>query len=217
MTLAGPALVAVVDHLRDELSEIESIFAGCIGDRSVARYRVPYVPSEDGCLIALYDAWVRFMRELLLTSCSGPVLGLAGHTHIPATARNSQTAIDHLRRNRRGTKISFLGGEPKWADAAAVSDLTTVLGLANGGTIVSAVTASAVTLGVTTVPNPLEQIRACRNYVSHKGPTAMAQVRVAIAGQFSDMTSVLRRRHLGVEIFSEWIESCLALAEVAAQ
>ncbi len=157
------------------------------------------------------------MRALCLTSCSGSTQGLSGVAYSPSGAMTEQQAIAHVRSNRRGTAITLTAGEPKWFDVAALPDLTNVLGLANAIVIVNAVSSYQVQLGPFQVSNPLEEIRQCRNFVAHKGDVSMKQAQAAANASFPDMSTHVRTRRSGVETFSEWKESCLAIAEAAAQ
>src|SRR5207248_1665955 len=99
----------------------------------------------------------------------------------------------------------------------AIADLTSILGLANESQIVAAVTAYQVQLGGFTIPNPLEEIRCCRNFVAHKGPLTLADVVSHAGPAFSDMRRHMRSKRHGVELFSDWKEGCLAIAAAASQ
>jgi hypothetical protein len=214
----GPtALADVTASLRDELDQLVSIFATCMGDRTVLTSGVPYVPTEDGCLVSLWDAWNRFVRNLLLTCSAGPVLGLSGTVHAPSVPMSPAKALAHIVANKNKTNIKVIAGEPKWFDVRAIADLTQVLGLANGITIVSAITSSTIQLGSFSVANPLEEIRVCRNFIAHKCDGALAEVMNLAGTGFVDMSSHVRGRRFGVEVYSEWSDACVALAEAAAQ
>jgi hypothetical protein len=210
-------LAQVVDLFTDELDQIRSIFDTCRGHRSVAAFHMPYVPTEDGCLVALWDAWNRFVRELLLLSCAGAIHGLGGTVYTPSRALAPTAALALINGSKKGTRITVVAGEPKWFDVNAISDLTAVLGLSNANVVVNAVTSSSVQLGPFAVANPLEEIRVCRNLVAHKSDGALREVRRVAGGAFSDMTSHVRSRRYGVEVFAEWSDACLALAQAAAQ
>jgi hypothetical protein len=213
----GRPLAPVVDHLRAELDQIESIFASCRGSSAVAVYRVPYQPSEDGCLVSMWDAWNRFIRSLCLTSCSGTTQGLSGASYHPTAPMTEAQALTHLLRNKGGTQIVVTAGEPRWYDVRALPDTTAVLGLANASVIVGAVSAYQIQLGAFHISNPLEEIRACRNFVAHKTASTFAQAQTHAGTRFPDLISHVRSKRLGVEVFSEWKEGCLAIAEAAAQ
>jgi hypothetical protein len=210
-------LLTVVDALTDELDQIESIFASCVGGRTVSGFAFPYIPTEDGCLVSLWDAWNRFVRSLLLTCAAGPVMGLSGTTYQPATPRNEATALARIVANKKGTFIKVVMGEPKWFDATAIADLTTVLQVQNATQIVNAITATNVVLGTYVTANPLEEIRACRNFVAHKGKSTTQEIIAHVGSGFADLCTHVRSKRAGVEVFSEWKGGVLAIAATAAQ
>jgi hypothetical protein len=216
-TTPAPSLGAVVDDLRAEFDQIESIFSTCVGHRTVTGFQVPYVPTEDGCLVSLWDAWNRFVRSLVLASCSGPTQGLSGTIHTPAVARTEQQAMSEVSAQASTAKLRLVAGEPKWFDSRVISSVGSILGLANTGAMIGAMSAYQVMLGPFPVDNPIESIRVCRNFVAHKGVSTMSDVAAAIGTPFGDMRTVLRAKRSGVEVFSEWKEACLAIAEAAAQ
>lgn len=214
----GPRpLAVVVDRLRNELDEIESIFASCLGGNAVRAYRTPYMPTEDGCLVSLWDAWNRFLRALCLTSCRGATEGLSGSTYTPTAALTEAQALAHILASRRGNNYTVTAGEPRWYDARGLPDLTAALGLANDTVIVGAVTASHLQLGPIRVSNPLEEIRFCRNYIAHKTAVTLRSAQAVAGTTFPDLITHVRAKRSGVETFSEWKEACLAVAEAAAQ
>lgn len=212
-----PSLSVVTSGFTAELDQIESIFSRCKGMSQVSEYTISYSPSEDGCLVSLWDSWNRFVRRLFLTCASGGVEGLSGQSYFPATTRTEASALTHIASHRRGTKIRIVGGEPYWFDVAASADLGQVLGLSNSNTVVSALTASQIQLGPFLISNPLEDIRLCRNFVAHKNPGTLSEmIRVAGPG-FQDLPNYLRSRRSGVELFSDWKEACRVIAMAACQ
>lgn len=209
-----PSLSTPVTVLAAELDQIESVFYASTGSNRVTEYVVPYRPAEDGCLVSLFDAWNRFLRVLLLMSAAGPVEGVSGQTYAPATVRTEPEALAQI---RRATRVRTTGGEPKWYDLRYVADLCAALELENGGQIVSAVTASHIQLGPFLVPSPLDEIRECRNFVAHKGDGTLAAARDAAGVRFADLVEHVRSKRSGVELFSDWKESCRTIALAAAQ
>lgn len=214
---SAPSLAPLVDSFRAELDQIEGVFYSVGGTNTVDQYRIVYAPAEDGCLVSLWDAWNRFVRRLLLTCSSGQVLGLAGGTYSPTVPRAEPAAIAHILANRRNTNIRVVAGEPYWYDVTAAADFTQVLGLANGNEIVNALTATTIQLGAIAIPNPLEEIRICRNFVAHKGDGTLGQVAGYSAPPFESLRRHVRTKRYGVEVFSDWKEGCLAIAVAAAQ
>jgi hypothetical protein len=215
---SGPkSLSDVVGQFIAEADQIESVFYASTGMNRVTEFTIPYAPAEDGCLVSLWDAWNRFVRRLCLTSCAGGVEGLSGTRYTPTTARSEANALTHIRGNSKGTKIRVVGGEPYWFDATAIADLTAVLGLSNANQIVGAITASHIQLGPFTIPNPLEDVRVCRNFIAHKGDGTLTQVRAVAGAAFTDLCQHVRSKRYGVELFSDWKESCRSIAIAAAQ
>lgn len=211
------ALLDTVDDFIAELDQIESIFHRCRGDRSVSGFSIPYVPTEEGCLFAVWDAWTRFLRNLTMACCGPGVLGLSGQTYTAPTPRTEAQVLSYLMANRRGRNFRIVNGEPKWSNPACLADIANALALPNAHTIVSAVTASTVVLGPIVVPSPLEEVRVARNFAAHKNPTTLADIQVFAPIAFSTLSDHLRDTRSGVEAFSEWKECFCALAEAAAQ
>ncbi len=212
-----PSLRIAVDQFTAETDQIESAFYQSTGMNRVTEFAIPYAPAEDGCLVSLWDAWNRFVRRFCLMSCASAVEGLSGTRYAPVTARSEIDALNHIRANSKGTRIRIVAGEPYWFDATAIADLAKILGLPNARELVGAVTASQVQLGPFLIPNPLDEIRVCRNFVAHKGAGTLSQVRTAAGPGFTDLCAHVRSKRHGVELFSDWKEGCRAIAMAAAQ
>ena len=214
-----PALSEVVDAFISELDQLESIFATCAGHRSVHGYKHPYVPTEDGCLVSLWDAWNRFLRALVILSASGPVMGLRGIVYSPGQARTEAEVLAHLARSKRSYSYKITRGEPNWYIAAAFADIVNCLQLdaKQIPEITGPIAASIVHLGPVSVANPLEEIRTCRNFVAHKNDLTHREMVAFSQGAFVDLSRHLRKKRSGVEAFSEWKDCMTALAEASAQ
>jgi hypothetical protein len=217
ITTPPPSLAPVVDQLRAELDQIESIFFASTGTSVVREYQLHYAPAEDGCLVSLWDAWNRFMRNLLLTCSAGPVLGLGGSTYVPTVPRNPAAAVAHITSHLNGTQIKVIRGEPQWYSVPATPDFVRLLSLSNGPAIVGAVGASTVQLGSFPIANPLEEIRVCRNFVAHKSDVTLRDVMSFAVSGLSSLRDHVRAKRYGVELFSDWKEGCLAIGIAAAQ
>jgi hypothetical protein len=221
MSVASPAaataLGPVVDRFRNELDQVESIFYAAGRLSTVDQYQVIYAPAEDGCLVSLWDAWNRFMRDLLLTSASGAVQGLSGTIYTPSVARTPTVAVAHIVSNSKGTLIKSVRGEPQWYSVTAASDFVRLLALSNAAAIVAAVTASSIQFGAFSIPNPLEEIRRCRNFVAHKCEVTLGDVLAYAPAGLTNLQDHVHARRYGVDLFSDWKEGCLAIAEAAAQ
>lgn len=212
-----PSLNVVVASLTSELDQIESVFVASGHLNTVDQYSIVYAPAEDGCLVSLWDAWNRFVRGLLLACCGGGVEGLSGSPYHPAVSRNEAEALAHINANRSGTNIKCVRGQPSWYDVTAIADLTALLGLVNAAQIVAAITATNIQLGIVTVPNPLEEIRRCRNFVAHKNPVTLGDVQGYTGAHLVNLRTHVRSKRFGVELFSDWKEGCLSIAAAAAQ
>lgn len=208
-------LLTIVDALVAELDQIESSFHRCRGHSRVDGY-LPYLPTEEGCLFAIWDAWSRFLRTLVLTSSASHSLGLSGTVYVPPAPRSESIVLAELYQHRRGRSYKFTNQEPNWHDERAIADIATVLSLPNAGVIIGAVSATSVVLGPVVVSSPLSEIRTARNFAAHKNWKTFADISAFSSG-FSTLSEHLRQRRSGVEAFSEWTESLGSLAAAAAQ
>ena len=209
-------LSEVTDRFVAELDQIESAFYKCRGHSTVEGY-ISYVPTEEGCLFAMWDAWSRFLRTLVVTVSAGPTQSLAGITYTPTSIRTERDVLDYLLANKSGQNYRFVNHEPNWHDERAISDIVTVLSLPNASTIIGSVTTTTVVLGPIVVESPLAEIRTARNFCAHKNWRTFADVGGFGGGTFSTLSDHMRRRRSGVETFSEWKESLEAIAASAAQ
>lgn len=214
-----PSLSEVVESFISELDQLESIFASCAGHRSVHGYKHPYIPAEDGCLVSLFDAWNRFLRSLVMRSASGPVMGLRGMIYSPGTARSEAEVLSHLAKFRRSYSYKITRTEPNWYIATAFADICSCLELDTRQIpeITGPISANVVHLGPVSVTNPLEEIRACRNFVAHKNDLTLGDIVAYSHGPFVDLSWHLRKKRSGVEAFSEWKDCLAALAQASAQ
>jgi len=209
----------VVDHFNTELYEIESIFGTCVGGRTVPGFTIPYTPTEDGCLVSMWDAWNRFLRALTLNAAFGTFVGLSGAAYSPALPRIEALAMAHLAADRKGKAYNLIEGEPKWYNASHLADVMSTLGLDTTYSqgVIAAIGANIVSLGPAVITNPLEEIRTCRNFVAHKAAATLAHVGQYAQDQVGSLSTHLRHRRGGVETFSVWREGLSAIAAAAAQ
>lgn len=215
----APALSEVVDEFVSEIDQLESIFATCTGHRSVHGYKHPYTPTEDGCLVSLWDAWNRFLRSLVILSASGPVMGLRGIVYSPGQARTEPEVLSHLARSRRSYAYKITRGEPNWYLATAFADIVSSLQLdvRQIPEITGPISATTVHLGPVSVANPLEEIRTCRNFVAHKNDITFSEVLAFSQEPFTHLSRHMRKKRSGIETFSEWKDCLTALAQASAQ
>ena len=157
----------VVGRYSVELGEITQVWESVGQSALVTGYTVPYAPAEDGCIVAPWDAWNRFVRDSSITSASGAAQGLSGKIYHPDLARTDSQCLETLAANRRQAG-QLIGGEPHWYKANKIADLADLLELENGNVIVSAVGSSNVIFGQFVIPNPLEEIGRCRNFTADK-------------------------------------------------
>ncbi|HVD03620.1 MAG TPA: hypothetical protein VNF75_05740 [Candidatus Dormibacteraeota bacterium] len=71
-------------------------------------------------------------------------------------------------------------------------------------------------LGVFQIRNPLDSIRLCRNFIAHKCEGTFGELNGTAATGLQDLREYLRAKRDGVELFSEWKDGCLAIANAAA-
>lgn len=210
-------LAAVVDAFVAEVNQIESVFSSCKGARTVEGFLFPYTPSEDGCLVSVFDAWNRFLRKLVITGASGDVQGLSGAVYQQATPRTESQVLADLSANRKGHNFKIINNEPRWYDLTCLVDIMSFLGLNNSSVVVGSLGSTFVTLGPITVANPIEELRTCRNFVAHKNDFTLRDVQAFSPTAFRDLTTHLRTLRSGVETFSEWRDCLVTLAEAAGQ
>lgn len=210
-------LSQITDRFVSELDEIESIFAMCKGHPTVAGYKIPYAPTEDGCLVSIWDSWTRFLRELVVASASSSVIGLSGVTYPIAIPRNESEILLYLQANNLDNRFGFVNGEPNWNNEKKLATIADYLGIVNGNQIVGAISATSISLYPVTVDNPLAEIRQCRNFVAHKTDPNLIEVSKYAKPPFVDLSTHMRGSQRGVETFSEWKECLVTLAEAAAQ
>lgn len=217
MAATSANLSDVVKSFKDEASQIEAVLLTSSGNTDVSSHILDYHPSDDGCIVSLWDAWNRFMRALLLSCASMEVTGLSGASYKPqlTLTESGATSLLAAAARSRSNSIRQMAGEPAWYDQVGLLDMTTELKLTNGQQIVSAVTSSLVHLNAGfSAQNPIEEIRTIRNFIAHKGDSTLIRARGYMRG---DVTSHLRDSMLGGVIrFGQWVDCLGAIAESAA-
>lgn len=206
----------VVARYSRELQEITKVWES-VGDSALVNsFSVPYAPAEDGCVVALWDAWNRFVRDLLITCAGGSTLGLDGAVYHPASPRSATECLATLADNR-GRVGQLIGGEPHWYKVNKIADLAALFELQNADTIVSAIGSTDVYFGSFVAPNPLEEIRRCRNFTAHKAAHTLKDVRNYIGTEFHGLRPHLSRKRRGSAVFYEWVDGCQSIAAAAAR
>jgi hypothetical protein len=125
-------------------------------------------------LVALQDAWSRFVRDLIIrstlgnaTTSSGTVIRAGKHGVL-----RQRDALSLLRRQwSKGGMPTWW--EPYWFRVDAATTAITILAPENGADVVAAIGSSA---------NPIDDLRVVRNFAVHRLPSTAAQadaVRVA--------------------------------------
>lgn len=92
------------------------------------------------------------------------------------------------------------------------------LGLANGSQIVGAIGLSSINLiGIGAVPNPLAEIQLIRNFIAHKNPASLGDIRTKLSAvSCQDVHGYLWGKTTGgVERFAAWMSSLRLIAEAA--
>ena len=197
---------------------METAFAASKACDHVTRYDIPYAPHLDGCVVSLWDAWNRFLRRVVLDCSSGATLGIAGATYSPLIARTVDQTLSYITTNKRSLGVQAIRGEP---NSYRVQDLAAIaggLGLANGSQIVGAIGLSSINLiGIGAVPNPLAEIQLIRNFIAHKNPASLGDIRTKLSAvSCQDVHGYLWGKTTGgVERFTAWMSSLRLIAEAA--
>jgi hypothetical protein len=209
-------LLSVVSAFEDEIKEIVRVFDAGPFAPLVPCSTMPYHPTDDGCLVSVWDAWNRFMRSLYLTCASGTVTSTANTTYTPIAGRNEGQAVAALRQasTPRGSGITVVAGEPKWFVVSSVGPICNALGLRNSAQIQGALSQTSVGLGSRfTVLNPIEDIRVHRNYVAHKTMPAVLGLQRRMTAGIVDFSAHLRERTRGGSSrFHDWCDGLVTLA-----
>lgn len=208
-------LRTVSDAFSAELEEIALLFATCSEHNSVSGY-IKYYPTEEGCLFAIWDAWNRFVRRMILTSVEGETIGTSGVVYQPGNIYTEVSALQHLQANRgRGSSYKFTNGEPNWYVPAAAVEMAQSLGAPNVNAISGALLSSTVVLGPAVVSVPLEEIRISRNFCAHKNWKTMQDLR-RFDPNVATLREFLRVKNAGSHRFDDWLDALNAIAEAAS-
>lgn len=212
------ALAAVFQEFSDEIEDIRECFHQDSSPKLVRNSMMEYRPVSDGCIISLWDAWSRFMRNLILTSASGPVVGRGGTQWSPAIVRSEAAVLSFLRaRKQSGAAYQLYRGEPIWHSVSDTWHIADALQLQNAS-ILAAVGAGAIDVAPgMTVPSPVPEVRHFRNYIAHKTNSNKAVVlNYCSATASSSMEAHLRATTTGGSTpFDDWLDGFLALSDVA--
>lgn len=212
----SPRLSEVSDRFRAESSEIEQAFLASEDCHHVTQYTVPYAPHVDGCVVSLWDAWNRFLREVVLLSCSDTTIGSRGGLYTPTMKRNEEEVLNYLSVNAGRLGVRVVEREPNWYNVTQLAAITLELGLANSSQIIGAVGVSSIELGnAGTIVNPIEDIRTVRNFIAHKTKTNLIKVRrLAQLSASEHVHSYLWSKTVGgVGRFSEWVTAMCVVAD----
>lgn len=221
--MGAASLEIIAENFAKEAKSIESWFLRSTTEPVVQNAPRPYSPHSDGCVVSLWDAWNRFIRQLMLTCASGPCSGFSSTLYTPATARTEQQALQRLEAQKslatRKYALSFgKKGEPKWYLVQHSHEIASTLGLQNASTISSSLTSSHVNLGSTTsIASPISSIHSVRNYIAHKSAENLrkADGRAGIKSH-TDVDLYLRSKSMGgASRFCDWTEGLTAIARAA--
>lgn len=215
-----PHLMDVASKFHEEVRDIECVFNHCVNHPLARGFSSVYSPSRDGCVISLWDSWNRFIRDLLLTSCSGVTIGGSGKRYTPTQAFNESEAVSNLLAlaNVKGSGVKATAGEPHWFDYPNLQNYCSALGLSNSNTILPAVQTSTV-YGLVggQVSNPLSSLRVIRNYMAHKNTGTRSRLNDLLLGRQANSVDqyLLAQSAGGIALFSEWVEGLTAIADAA--
>lgn len=216
-------LLGVAEEFEREVDRIQEWFL-CGSTAAVVRHSpFPYAPLADGCLVGLWDAWNRFVRQLILTCACGAAEGAGGAVYQPSVRRSEAEALQHLEAEKQAGGKSYQlafgkSGEPKWYIVKDCFEIAATLDLENGSTVGAALTASQVYLtNDIVISNPRADLGALRNYVAHKSDRNFANVaKVLPVSAHPDLDSFLRSRtEGGSQVFCDWADALVALGQAA--
>lgn len=215
--MTTPALLEdVAAKFRAEVKEIEEAFLSTENSPRVTQYMMRYAPHADGCVISLWDAWNRLLRNTVLLSASGPVRGLGGNIYSPRIPRTETEVFVHLKKVNKRVSLGLVFGEPNWYNLQRLPDVIDCLDLGNSIQIYASASSSNVILGATgSVPNPLSEIQEIRNFIAHKTNHRLSTIRAMIGGSSdNDVHRYLwSKTQGGVERFSLWVSTVCSVAE----
>lgn len=205
-------------ELDRELKEILRSFNASGTHLSIRGFSVDYGAAQDGCVVSAWDAWNRFMRSLILTSCAGTSIGGSGTTYVTRQSYPEHAALARVRKNSKNTSIRFTRSEPNWYSPKAAADYCRILSLPNTAVITGAVTASSIVDATgTAISNPLTTIRIFRNFVAHKNTDTYRDIMAFIPPGVSLLDYLHSKTAGGVSVFDEWVSGITAVATAATQ
>ena len=208
----------IAETLESEIKQVQNVFTECHSHTPVSGFSTQYGAGEDGCIVAMWDAWNRFMRNLYLTSCASESIGDSGIQYRPTTTYSEAAALSHLRANRSGTNIRFTRSEPNWFDTAAVGDYCRILSLPNAAVITGAVlTSSIVDMTGTSSRNPIQNIRKLRNFIAHKNQDTRKDISVFVADPGHTRLFLKAPVRGGVSQFDDWANGLIGISYAAVQ
>ncbi|MGW6403277.1 hypothetical protein [Streptomyces sp. NPDC055134] len=212
------ALKDLSDRFSTEVDAIESAFHQCGNFTQISAYKVAYIPAIEGCITALWDAWSRFNRSVLLSSAGGPVLGQSGTIYSPLQSRTEAQALIKLAADAglQKNRIKLSGKEPIWAAPEMLLDVCLSLDLTSQHPLHSAVTATVLSLPLnSSTPNPIPEIRKVRNFCAHKGDSTFRIMRTHFRPGVLNVHSHVKQKIHGISRFSHWVD-CLKVISDAA-
>jgi hypothetical protein len=166
--------------------------------------------SRESAIVQLQDQWSNFCRDLILQSWRGGVTTLGGQ---PITVRtgpaSNYDAMNTLRSTYSGRLSKGRYWEPKWFDAVEALDAAHRLQIENF---------SDISAGIGLTPSPLDEIRAVRNFIAHRGAQSVAQLQPFVATPTAKMVDqhVAAPTLGGALRFERWVAQLDIMARAAA-
>ena len=124
----------------------------------------PASASRDYSVIRLHDAWARYCRSLVLVSAQGGMTSLDG-TRLRRSVPPDVRPLDALKPLLPQSQQRRRNWEPAWHIGGQTINAATLLRVVN-------ITSISLALGASV--RQLDELRAVRNYVAHRSPTAAA-------------------------------------------
>ncbi|MFD4723509.1 hypothetical protein ACFWNW_00360 [Streptomyces seoulensis] len=210
------SLKVFADTFSREADAIEAAFHASAQCSVISEYKVAYIPAIEGCITALWDAWSRFNRTVLLNSANGPIQGTSGTIYTPTQSRTENQAIRKLASDsrRQSNRIKLSGGEPVWSGPEMLLDVCQSLELPSNHPLHAAVTSATLSLPYNiSIANPIPEIRSVRNFCAHKGDkTYLVMGRYFRPGVLNTQIHT-RQKVSGISRFSHWVDCLKVIAD----
>jgi uncharacterized protein YfkK (UPF0435 family) len=210
----------VLDELRNAFVGRGADLSAALQEERVGDDSARIVIISEYCVVQLQDCWTRFTRDLIVfaslgNASFGPLSSRAGQILGPGvlgvqTFADAVTILRSRWTSGGGSKPPWW--EPRWFDQRDAIQALKILQPVNGNDINAALGSSA---------NPIEDLRAVRNFVAHRGATSAPRMR-AVAQSVGSLgwaqpADVVNTSQAGVVVFDSWVARLSAVATAAVR